>query len=117
MFDGASDCRQPGAAPPPDPRGQPGSQVQIAERPGCTGKGQESRHAWLEQLKTWVRGAWVAQLVKRPTFDLGLGHDLTVFGFEPQVQLCINGMELVGILSLPLSASPALFSLSLKINS
>ena len=28
-------------------------------------------------------GTWVAQLVKRPTLDLGSGHDLTVREFEP----------------------------------
>ena len=38
----------------------------------------------------WLRGsggAWVAQLVKRPTVDLGSGHDLTVDEFEPHVGL------------------------------
>ena len=34
------------------------------------------------------QGAWVAQLVKRPTLDLGSGHDLTVHGIESHVRLC-----------------------------
>ena len=29
------------------------------------------------------RGAWVAQLVKHPTSDLGSGHDLTVARLSP----------------------------------
>ena len=32
-------------------------------------------------------GCWVAQSVKHPTLDFGLGHDLTVRGFEPRVRL------------------------------
>ena len=33
--------------------------------------------------KIVLRGAWVAQSVKPPTFDFGSGHDLTVREFEP----------------------------------
>ena len=32
------------------------------------------------------QGAWVAQLVKRPTPDFDSGHDLTVHEFEPHIQ-------------------------------
>ena len=50
-------------------------------------------------------GAWVAQWVKHPTLDFGLGHDLTVYGFEPQVGLCTDAC--LGF-SLLLSAPPQL---------
>ena len=62
--------------------------------------------------KLW--GAWVAQLVKRPTLDLCSGYDLTVLGFEPHIELCADGVEPAWDLSL-LSAPPLLV-LSLKIN-
>ena len=41
--------------------------------------------------KVQVGNAWLAQLVKHPTHDLGSGHDLTVRGFEPHVGLCADG--------------------------
>ena len=34
--------------------------------------------------------AWVAQSVKRPTLDLGSGHDLTVPEIESHVGLCAD---------------------------
>ena len=50
-------------------------------------------------------GAWVVQSVKRLTLDFGLGHDLTVHGFEPCVRLCADNAEPAWFY-LPLSASP-----------
>ena len=35
----------------------------------------------------------MAQLVKRPTLDLGSGHDLTVPEFEPPIRLCADRVE------------------------
>ena len=62
----------------------------------------------------------MAQSVKRPTLDLGSGHDLMVCGFKPCVSLCAHSMELAwDSLSVSLSAPPPLIppcSLSLKIN-
>ena len=40
-----------------------------------------------------VRGAWVAQSVKRPTLDLGSGRDLVVCGIEPRVGLCADSAK------------------------
>ena len=49
-------------------------------------------------------GAWVAQLVKRQTLDLGSGHDLTVHGMESHLRLCADSMEPTwDSLSLPVS--------------
>ena len=45
----------------------------------------------------------MAQSVKRPTLDFGLGHDLAVHGFEPQVR----AWSLLGILSLWPSSTQA----------
>ena len=65
----------------------------------------------------------MAQSVKRPTLDLGSGHDLTVCEFRSHIGLCADGVELAwGSLSLPLSLCPSLLvcavslSLSPKIN-
>ena len=65
-----------------------------------------------------LRGAWVAWSVKRPTLDLGSGHDLTVCEFEPCIRLCADGAgSLLGILSLLLSGPPLLVhSLSLSLS-
>ena len=38
-------------------------------------------------------GAWVSQWGKRPTLDLGSGHDLMVCEFEPRVGLSANSVE------------------------
>ena len=40
-----------------------------------------------------ARSAWVAQLVERPTLDLGSGHDLAVCEIEPHVGLCTDSSE------------------------
>ena len=48
-------------------------------------------------LKLDDKGAWVAQLVKRPTLDLDSGHDLMVHEFEPRVRLCAER----GLLEIP----------------
>ena len=45
-------------------------------------------------IKRCFHGTRVAQLVKRPTIDLGSGHGLTVHGIEPYVGLCAESMEL-----------------------
>ena len=51
-----------------------------------------------------LRGAWGAQLVKRPTLGFGSGHGLAFRGFQPRVRLCADGVEPAwGSLSLPLS--------------
>ena len=64
-----------------------------------------------------MKGDWVAQLVKRQTLDLSSGHDLTVLGSNSQVELCTDSGDLLGILSLPLSALPLLIlSLSEKVH-
>ena len=59
----------------------------------------------IENLCITFRGAWVAQLVERPTLDFGSGHDLTVHGFEPHVGLCADSVEPAWKLSLSLSLS------------
>ena len=51
-------------------------------------------------------GAWVAQLVKRPTFGFSPGHDLTVHRFEPQIGLHTDSAEPAWD-SLSLCSSPA----------
>ena len=38
-------------------------------------------------------GAWVAQSVKPPPLDVGSGHDLMVFEFQPHVGLCAVSTE------------------------
>ena len=61
-------------------------------------------------------GAWGAQSVKRPTFDFGSGHDITVRELEPHVGLHAVRVEPAwDSLSLPLSGPP-LFVLSLSVN-
>ena len=42
-----------------------------------------------------LQGAWVAQLVKRPTLDFRSGHDLTVGEIEPHVRLCADSLEII----------------------
>ena len=61
----------------------------------------------------------MAQWVNQPTFDFGSGHDLTVHGIEPCIQLCAdsNGAYLGFSLLLCLSlAHTHVRALSLKIN-
>ena len=41
-------------------------------------------------FKKTLRGAWVAQLVKRQTFDFSSGHDLTVREFEPTLGFALR---------------------------
>ena len=36
------------------------------------------------------QGAWVAQLVQRPSLDLSSGHDLTVHGIKSCIRLCAD---------------------------
>ena len=49
-------------------------------------------------------GTWVAQWVKRPTLDLGSGHDLMVHGILTSGS-ALAAQSLLGILSLSLSLS------------
>ena len=42
----------------------------------------------------------MAQSVEHPTFDLGLGHDLVVYEFEPRIKLWADRGGLLEILSL-----------------
>ena len=50
----------------------------------------------------------MAHLVKHWTLDVGSGHDPTVRGFQPWVGLYTEGSSQLGIVSLPLAASPPL---------
>ena len=66
-------------------------------------------------LKTGVfRGTWVAQLVKRPTLDIGSCHDLTVCEIEPCIGLCTDSIGFC--LSLSLCPTPCLHTLSLSLS-
>ena len=67
---------------------------------------RDCKHIW---------GAWLAQLVRRPTLGCGSGHDLTVHEFKPRIRLCADSAEPAwDSLSLPLSHSALpLLSLSL----
>ena len=65
----------------------------------------------------------MAQLVKGPTLDLRLGHDLTVGEFYPHVGICTDGVgACLGFYSVPPSPAPPPHvvahtrPLSLKIN-
>ena len=54
-------------------------------------------------------GAWVAQLIERPTVDFSSGHDLTVREIELRVRLYADSVEsLFEILSPSLFAPPPL---------
>ena len=62
----------------------------------------------------------MVQLIKHPTLDLGLGHDLTACEFKPLTGLCADGAEPAWDSVSP-SLCPSLtcmcsLSLSLKIN-
>ena len=62
---------------------------------------------------------WVAQSVKRLTFDFASGPDLMTGGFEPRIGLCPDSVELAWDSPSPSLSAPSLactFSLSLKIN-
>ena len=62
-----------------------------------------------------ILGTWVAQSIKRPTLDLGSGHDLMVCGFEPHIRLCALTTQTEHSPSLPVSAlAPTLSSLCLS---
>ena len=50
-----------------------------------------------------LKGAWVVQLVKRPTLGFGSGHDLTVCEFKPRTGLYTDSVEPTWDFSLPLS--------------
>ena len=59
----------------------------------------------------------MAQSVKHLTLNFSSGHDLTVCEIEACHGFCADSKELLGILSVSLSASPlCVLSLSLKIN-
>ena len=56
-----------------------------------------------------IRGAWVAQSVKRLSLDFGSGYDLTAYEFKSYIGLCADSVEPAwGSLSPSLSAPPLL---------
>ena len=62
-----------------------------------------------------TQGTWVAQSVKCPTPDFGLGHDVMIFELELHIRLCAGSAEFTWYSpSLPLSL-PLPYSLCLKI--
>ena len=61
-------------------------------------------------------GHWVTRLVKRPTPDLGSGHDLMVFEFQPLIGLCTDSVEPAWDSLSPSLSAPPLLAHSLKIN-
>ena len=63
-------------------------------------------------IKVKIRGAWVAQLVKRPTLDLSSGHDLLVPKIELHNGLCFDSMESAWDSLSPSLSVPLLLSLS-----
>ena len=59
-------------------------------------------------VKRNLRGAWVVQVAKRLTLDLGSGHVLMVHEFKPCIRLCTDGTEpLWDSVSPSLCSSPA----------
>ena len=64
---------------------------------------------------TRTGGAWAARSVKRPTLDIGSGHDLTVCDIKPVSGSVPTARRLLGILSLPLCPTHV-HVLSLKIS-
>ena len=68
---------------------------------------------------TFSWGAWVVQLVERPTLDFSSGHDLTVREIKPCMGLCADTVEPAWDSLFSLCPSPAwthlcVFSLSLS---
>ena len=61
------------------------------------------------------QGAWVAQLLQRPTLDLSSGHDLTVHGIKSCIRLCADSTGFF-LLSLPLCCSHACMLSHSKLN-
>ena len=51
------------------------------------------------ELKLNLKGAWVAQLGKRPPLGFSSGHHLMVLTFQPCVGFCADRESLLGILS------------------
>ena len=65
----------------------------------------------------YLRGAWVAQSVKRLTLDFGSSHDLTVREFKPHVGLCTDSTEPAwDSLSLLSLSAPTPLTLSLSLS-
>jgi len=60
--------------------------------------------------KQRMGGVWVAQSVKHPTLDFGLGRDLMVVGLSPVLGSAFSGEPA----SLPLPLPQSLLSLSNK---
>ena len=70
----------------------------------------ETEMSTILQLKIFKsQGAWVAQLVERPTLDRSSGHDLIVCETEPHVGLCADSTE-------PAWDIPSSLSLSLSLS-
>ena len=54
---------------------------------------QTLRHKNLKLVRNISQGAWGAKSVKRPTLNLGLGHDLAVHEIELRMGLCDDCTE------------------------
>ena len=88
---------------------------EVGEGSSEKGKGKhipkKEKERRLVRVRKRKRGAWVAQEVKRLTLDFGLGHSLTIPGFEACMGLCADSEEPVWdslpLPSLPLCPSPA----------
>ena len=75
-------------------------------------KNEKTYYRALESLLN--QGAWVAQLVKCPTFDFGSGHDLGICESEPCVGLCIDSEEPAWDSLSPSLSAPPPFMLALS---
>ena len=60
------------------------------------------------EIRGGLRGAWVAQSVKRPALDFSSGHDLAVHEIKPHVRLCTGSLEPAWDSLSPLSLCPSL---------
>ena len=67
-------------------------------------------------LKTFFRGAWVAQSVEHLTLDFGSGHDPRVMGLSPMLGLTVIMEPAWDSLFLSLFLSPPAHSLSLSLS-
>ena len=58
----------------------------------------------------------MAQSVRRPTLDFGLGHDLTVREFKPRAGLCADNIEPAWDSLSPSVSAPPLLTHSLSLS-
>ena len=74
---------------------------------------QHTEYTFLHKYRIRYRGPWVAQLVKPPTLDFGLGHDPRIVRWSPSLG---SMWSLLKIFFLPLPLPlPSLLLLSLKL--